>query len=240
MPDNEFFLSIIIPVFNEEMKIGKDLEKISEYFNKQPYTYEVVVVNDGSTDNTLEKTKTAAKSVKNFQLVAYEHNKGKGYAVRQGVFASRGEYVFFVDAGYCVPFNETEKGIRLLKEGNDIALGSRLLKQSIIVVKQPFYRTIAGRTFSFLVKTFIGLKGIIDTQCGFKLFTAKCAKDIFKRQKIDGFTFDAEVLLLARRSGYKIAEFPVQWACDKDSKLKPVAHTFKILSEILKIRLGKK
>ncbi|MBU0952258.1 MAG: glycosyltransferase family 2 protein [Elusimicrobia bacterium] len=235
----QIFLSIIIPAFNEETKIQKDLEKLFEYFDKQAYSFEVIVVNDGSADMTLEKVKAFGQSIYNLQIISYEKNRGKGYAVRQGVMAAKGEYIFFVDAGYCVPFIEIEKGLNLLKEGNDIALGSRLLKESNIVIKQPFYRTIAGRTFSFLVKSFIGLKGIKDTQCGFKLFTGKCAKAVFAKQKIDGFTFDAEVLLISRRAGYKIAEFPIQWACDLDSKIKPMSHTLKILAEIIRIRLTK-
>lgn len=237
--NNQLYLSIIVPAYNEEKKIGKDLEMIYGYFNTQKYTFEVIVVNDGSKDNTVQKVEEFKKNNPNVKLISYQLNQGKGHAVKTGVLESKGKYVFFVDAGYCVPFKEIEKGINTLNEGNHIALGSRHLKESNIVVKQPYYRTLAGRIFNKIVKIFIGLHGIKDTQCGFKLFEGSCARDLFKRQKIKGFTFDTEILVYAKKLGYKIKEFPVQWACDMDTKLKPWSHTLKIIMEIIKIRFSK-
>lgn len=229
-------LSIVVPTYNEEMKIQKDIEQIYGYFTSQNYSFEVIVVNDGSTDRTFEKVKSIQKYYTNLHIVSYPKNRGKGYAVKTGILQSRGKNIMFVDAGGCVPFDESEKALRFLQNGYDIAIGSRLLQQSKLIKRQPIYRTISGNCFSFILRNFLKVRNIKDTQCGFKVFRRAIAQDIFSKLKTNGFTFDVEVLLRATQLGYAIKEFPIQWACDHDSRLSPFRHSLGILIQLIKIK----
>lgn len=230
------YLSVVVPVFNEEKKIEQDMAMIYGYFEKQNYSFEVVVVDDGSADGTLEKLKMLEKKYRGMRIVHYKPNHGKGCAVKTGILHSQGDYVLFADAGGCVPYGEVEKGLVVLKNGYDVAIGSRALVDSNIVVLQPRYRQIGGRLFWYAVRFFIGIKGLSDTQCGFKIFKREVAHEIFENVKIDGFMFDAEWILIAQKLGCKMKEFPVQWACDKDSRFRPFPGMFRVIYDLIRIR----
>lgn len=236
--ENDIYLSVVVPSYNEENKIEKDIDLLYEYFDKQPYNFEIIVVNDGSKDTTPEILEKISPQYKGLKVLSYPQNRGKGYAVRTGVLESVGKYVLFVDAGYCVPFNETENGLYFLETGYDIAIGSRLLDTSEILVQQPVYRSISGRIFALITKMLVGIKDIVDTQCGFKLFRKEVAREIFSQQKIDGFIFDVEILSIAQRLGYTIKEFPLKWSCDFDTRLNPRKESFKIIRDLVRIRLN--
>jgi dolichyl-phosphate beta-glucosyltransferase len=230
-------LSIVIPVFNEEKKIDADLEAALAYFERQPYTFELIVVDDGSVDHTPEKiTAWQQRLAPRLRAICYQPNRGKGYAVRTGMLAARGRSRMFTDAGLCVPFSETERGLAALRDGCDVAIGSRKLAASRIVRAQPAYRQLGSRLFGVIARRLMGLGGITDTQCGFKLFTGPAAERLFRRGRIDGFMFDAETLINARRLGMRIAEFPVQWRADPDSRYRPLSGSIRNLGELLRIR----
>lgn len=227
----------MIPVFNEERKIDSDLEAALAYFQGQPYGFELIVVDDGSSDSTARKlAEWEKRCAPRLRVMQYQPNRGKGYAVRAGMLAARGEHRMFVDAGLCVPFSDTARGLALLEQGCDVAIGSRKLAASRIVRAQPAYRRWGSRLFGAVVRRAMGLQGISDTQCGFKLFTAAAAEKLFRRARIDGFMFDAETLIRARRLGMKICEFPVEWRADPDSRYRPLAGTVRNLVELARIR----
>lgn len=235
-------LSIIIPIHNEEKKIEEDLKKIFRYFDSQIYNYEVICVNDGSKDNTLDVLKNINKTKKNIgnlKIISYSKNRGKGYAVKKGVLKATGKIVMFVDAGSCVPYEETKKGIKLLKEGNDVAIGSRGLEKSKIKLEQPFYRQVGSKLFSIIVKYFIGIKEIKDTQCGFKVFKREAAHNIFSKSKIHGFMFDIESIIRSKKLGLKIKEFPIEWYNDPDTRFNPVFGSLRNLIELWKIKFSR-
>lgn len=235
--DQRPYLSIVIPAYNEEKKIEQDITAVSEYFRDRPYSIEILVVNDGSKDNTLQKVQMLCAKYKDLRLVSYEPNRGKGHAVKTGILEARGAYLLFVDAGNCVPYNEVEKGLSVLKNGVDIAIGSRALSDSNVIVKQQLHRQVGGRIFWLLVRFFLGVKGLRDTQCGFKVFAREAACRIFAEQRIDGFMFDIEWILRAQKYGYKMKEFPLQWVCDKDSRFRFFPGAFRVLYDLIRIKL---
>ena len=225
-------LSVVIPCFNEARKIEADIRAAFDYFSAQPYSFELVLVDDGSSDETpaiLEKTAGA-------RAICYRPNRGKGHAVRTGMLKATGERRLFADAGLCVPFSEIEKGLALLDAGADVAIGSRKLAESQVVEKQAGYRQIGSSVFGFLVRNWMGLR-YSDTQCGFKLFTAQAAERLFSAARIDGFMFDAETLINARKFGLTVREFPVEWRADPDSRYKPFSGSFRNLLELARIQL---
>ena len=233
------FLSVIIPAFNEEAKIDADLEAALDYFCQQPYTFELIAVDDGSSDRTPEKlTAWAGRAGDAVRAICYRPNRGKGRAVRTGMLAARGQVRMFADAGLCVPFADTAKGLAALEAGCDVAIGSRKLAASQIVSAQPFYRQLGSRVFGSLVRSVMGLSGISDTQCGFKFFTASAAEKLFGLSRIDGFMFDAETLIHARRLELRIGEFPVEWRADPDSRYRPFSGSLRNLAELARIRFS--
>lgn len=229
-------LSIVIPAYNEEKRISDSLKKVISFFDKNKEDYELLVVNDGSKDKTVEIIKEFSKNNKRVKLIDYKTNRGKGYAVKTGVLAANGKKILFSDADLSTPIKEYEKLNEWYKKGFDICVGSRRLSGSKIYVKQPLHRRIIGKAFVTLVKMLSSLD-LKDTQCGFKLYNAKKAKKIFLKQKIDGFSFDVEVLYLAKKNGYSIKEVPVEWNdSERYSKVNPVKESFKMLSDLIKIR----
>ncbi len=229
-------LSVIIPVFNEEGKIDADLEAALEYFRAQPYTVELIVVDDGSSDGTGQKLAAwEARSGGAVRAIRYSPNRGKGCAVRTGMLAARGEIRLFADAGLCVPFAETARGLALIAEGCEVAIGSRKMAGARVTRAQAGWRQWGSRLFGALARRAMGLEGITDTQCGFKLFTARAAAELFGRSRIDGFMFDAETLLRARRQGMQIREFPVEWRADPDSRYRPFGGSLRNLAELARI-----
>jgi len=232
-------LSIIIPVFNEETKIDADLEAALDYFDRQPYNFELIVVDDGSRDRTPALLDAwLERKGPRLRAICYRPNRGKGHAVRTGMLAAAGQVRMFADAGLCVPFSDTAAGLAAIERGCDLAIGSRKLAGSRVVRPQAAYRRWGSSLFGALARGLMGLQGISDTQCGFKLYTARAAETLFGRSRIDGFMFDAETLIAARRLGMKIAEFPVHWRADPDSRYRPLAGSLRNLIELARIRFG--
>ncbi len=228
------FLSVVIPCFNEARKIGADIQAALDYLQSRPYSFELILVDDGSSDGTRSLIEQAAST--NVRIVCYQPNRGKGRAVRTGMLEARGEYRLFADAGLCVSFSQIEKGLALLQSGADVAIGSRKLATSQIVESQPGYRRIGSSVFGWLVRNWMGLR-YSDTQCGFKLFTAQAAERLFAAARIDGFMFDAETLINARKFGLTVREFPVEWRADPDSRYRPFTGSFRNLVELARIQL---
>ena len=232
-------LSVVIPCFNEAHKIETDIHAVLEYFSARSYPFELILVDDGSTDETpalLEQAEKRGAGDSPARAICYRPNRGKGYAVRTGMLQATGRYRLFADAGLCVPFAEIEKGLALLESGADVAIASRKLAESQVVEKQAGYRQIGSKLFGFLVRNWMGLR-YSDTQCGFKLFTAQAAERLFSAGRIDGFMFDAEILINARKFGLTVREFPVEWRADPDSRYKPFSGSFRNLLELARIQL---
>jgi len=225
-------ISVVIPAYNEEERLPKTLESIIDYFDKLNKTYEIIVVDDGSVDRTVEIAQKYNPLVHTLQL---PKNSGKGAAVKAGIQEASGDYILFSDADLSTPIYEFEKLISRLENSADIAIGSRAIDSSLIKVHQPFYREWMGKTFNKIVRLFV-LQGIKDTQCGFKLFKKSVAKQVFSKAQINGFGFDVEILYLAKKMNYKIVEVPVEWRNDTKTKINPIRDSFNMLIEILKVR----
>ena len=229
------YLSIIVPAYNEERRIGSSVETILCYAGSLGEPCEVIVVDDGSTDGTLGILRESAAVFADVRIVTYDRNAGKGYAVRQGIFASRGDYILFSDADLSAPIDELPKLFAALKDGYDVAVGSRAAKGSIISVHQPFYRELGGQSLNRIIQL-LAVPGIHDTQCGFKLFRGSVAREVFSKCFVKGWSFDIEVLYLSRLLGYSIAEVPVKWAHNEGSKLNPVRAGLRMIADIICIR----
>jgi dolichyl-phosphate beta-glucosyltransferase len=209
-------LSIVVPAYNEAGRLPRTLEATARYFDRRGDTYEVLVVDDGSSDDTCGVARAWAGSRANVRVLRYDDNRGKGHAVRHGVLQASGDRVLFMDADLATPIEEIEKLEAALTGGASIAIGSRPLRESRLLVRQPWYREMAGRGFNKVVQL-VATPGIHDTQCGFKLFTREAAYAVFSRCVLPGFSFDVEALFLARRLGYPVAEIPVRWAHQEGS-----------------------
>lgn len=232
----ECFLSIVIPAYNEEKRILPTLDKICTYLSKQDFSYEVIVVDDGSADNTLHVVKNFACSDNHVVILANDLNNGKGYSVRKGMLSARGKYVFFTDADLSTPIEEIEKCLPYLTNGYDVVIGSRSIPGSNITVRQPWYREKMGKIFNFMVDLVL-LKGITDTQCGFKGFKKEVVKTVFSMCSIDGFSFDVEALYLSRKLNFKIKEVPVRWENSALSKVNPVRHSLQMFNDLIRIKI---
>lgn len=229
-------LAVIIPAYNEEARLGPTLERIREYLSGQEYEWSVTVVSDGSTDQTESIASEFAKSDPRFGLIACRPNRGKGAVVRWGMLKVDGELLLFTDADLAAPIEEVEKLLPALEGGADVAIGSRPLKESRLEIRQPLYREWMGRAFNKAVQL-LAIRGIQDTQCGFKLFRKDVARDVFSRCKLDGFGFDFESLMIARDLGYRIAEIPIRWAHQEGSKVVLMRDGPKMLAELVKLRM---
>ncbi len=232
----EYDVSVIVPVFNEQKRIGKTLVAIDNYFSDKQITRQIVVVNDGSDDDTAGVVEKLKKKINNLQIITYQPNRGKGYAVKKGIENSLGAYILFTDADNSTPIEEFEKFYPLLREYK-VVIGSRYLEGSNIVIKQPLYRVIIGRIANALIQ-FTLLDDIKDTQCGFKAFQHATANDIMLRMKINRFGFDIEMLSIARLLNYPVKEVPVCWYNSSESRIRPIKDSFKTLVELLQIKLN--
>jgi dolichyl-phosphate beta-glucosyltransferase len=199
------------------------------------WTAEVIVVNDGSRDSTPEIVREWARRNPIVRLVENPGNRGKGYSVRHGIIEAGGELLLFTDADLSSPIYEAEKLIAAIKQGADIAIGSRWLRAELQTERQPLYRQFFGRVFNLLLRVVLGLR-FKDTQCGLKAFTARAAQAIFPRQRIERWGFDPEILFLANKAGMVTAELPVEWAHDQRSKISPVRDGIRMFTELLRIR----
>jgi len=235
--EKPIYLSMVIPAYNEEKRLPPSLRDIGTFFSRFPWPYETLVMVEKSTDNTMQRALEAAKPFPQIQVIDNQVKRGKGYAVRSGMLRARGENVFFMDADLSTPLSEVISFLAVLesKPDVDILIGSRQHPKSKIMKRQNPVREKMGQTFNRFVVT-LALKGIKDTQCGFKAFRAKACHEIFKRQKLDGFSFDVEVLLLANAMGFKVEEMPVQWINSPDSKVHMVRDSLKMLKDLSKVR----
>ena len=229
------FLSIVIPAFNEEGRIGASLGKILGYLAGKPFAAEVILVDDGSSDRTAEVARETLEGRLPFRILRFEANRGKGAAVKAGVLASAGRSVLFTDADLSTPIEELDEFLARLEEEFDVVIGSRALPGCDIRVPQASPRQAMGRFFNRLVRLFV-MKGCRDTQCGFKLFRREAALDLFSRLGTSGFAFDVELLLLARELGYRIAEVPVVWCDSRPSRVGMVRGSWQMLQELFRIR----
>ncbi len=226
-------LSIIIPAHNEESRLPRSLEQVFAFLEKQGYLSEVVVVENGSTDRTLEMAQDYASRHPNLRVL-HEPGRGKGLAVRRGMLEARGEYRFMCDADLSMPVDEVSKFLPPALSGFDLAIGSREVRGAVRY-NEPAYRHLGGRLINLMIRLLI-LPHLQDTQCGFKCFRAEAAEFIFRRQVMDGWSFDVEVLYLAERAGYKIAEIPIDWYYRPESKVSAVRDAFQMVSDIFQIR----
>jgi dolichyl-phosphate beta-glucosyltransferase len=209
-------LSIVIPAYNEARRLPETLSHLNRWFRSTTLRTEIVIVDDGSTDGTAEAARGAGGE--GISLLRHMPNRGKGYAVRRGMLAARGERRLMTDADLSTPIEELPRLMRELDLGAAIAIGSRAVAGARIEIHQPAYREAMGRVFNHLVQ-FLLLPGLKDTQCGFKLFTARAAAEAFGACRLDGFSFDVEALFIARRRGRRIVEVPVVWRNDEASRV---------------------
>ncbi len=232
---DNIFLSIVIPAYNEEKRIGDTLDKIIDYLNTKDYKTEIIVVNDGSTDSTVKVVKKYEQLVHGLTIIENKTTMGKGHSVRRGMLQSKGDFVLFTDADLSTPIRELEKLFYWLGEGYDVAIGSRGLKESQVEVYQSFIRRSMGKTFNKIINL-IAYTGLKDTQCGFKCFKKRVADNVFRKQRIKGFAFDVEVLLIARQQGFKIKEVPVRWFNSPYSKVHIIKGPLLMLYDLLRIK----
>lgn len=232
---NKIYISIIIPAYNEERRLSKTLEKVDEYLKKQSFSYEIIVVSDGSKDKTSQVVKDLIPRIQNLRLIDNKENHGKGYVVRQGMLDAKGEYRLFTDADNSTSIDQIEKMLPEFEKGFKVVIGSRDIKGAVIATPQSWIRRRLGDIFNLIVQVISGLWGIWDTQCGFKGFTSRAVEDIFPKCKIDRWAFDVEILVISKKLGYKIKEIPVTWVNDPESKVK-LKGMIKMLFEVFQIR----
>jgi dolichyl-phosphate beta-glucosyltransferase len=227
-------LSVIIPCYNEADRILPTLHRIHTYLTGQNYTFEILVVDNGSTDDTKKIVEEVTKRMPELRLTSHK-SYGKGWAVKQGMLEAKGDFRLFTDADNSTDIEHVAHMIMIVESGYDIVISSRRVDGAVIIHKQAWPRQLLGNTFAGLVRLIIPL-GIKDTQNGFKLFSAKAAQDLFSRQRIYFWAFDVEILVLAKKHGYKIKEVPITWINDDQSKMN-VKGMIGMLREIIMIRL---
>jgi len=218
---NNPYLSVIIPAYNEESRIIKTLLDIDRYLSKQKYVYEIIVISDGSTDKTAKVVQGFQNVIKNLKLIDNKENHGKGYVVKQAMLESNGQYRLFMDADNATTINHIEKMWPLVEKGYEVIIGSRDdkdAKGAKQAVSQSFLKRLLGNMGNLLIQILV-VWGVWDTQCGFKMFSAKATQDIFPRLTIDKWGFDIEILAVAQKLGYKIGKIPVDWINDPNSKV---------------------
>jgi len=230
-PNTGPFLSVVIPAYNEQDRLGPTLARVQSYLAAQTYQSEVIVVDNASADRTAGVAREAGVRV------IPEPQRGKGAAVRAGMLAAAGEYLLFSDADLSTPIEEVERLFQALRAGHDIAIASRALPESKLPVRQPWYRELVGRAGNLLVRA-LAVRGIADTQCGFKLFPREIARRLFGAQRMTGIAFDMEVLFLAQRLKLRIAEVPVTWVDSPDSRINRVTDSLDAVKDLLRIRMN--
>lgn len=232
-------ISLVIPVYNEQDKVLRDIHEAISFFKKHSLKGEVIVVDDGSVDATSERVRDAmSRHEASIRLISSKPNRGKGYAVRQGVLMAAGLVVLFADSGYCIPFEDALPAIRLIRDDKaDMATGSRFLKDSKIFHVRPWYRRLISWLFRKCIRFYAGLPfSVTDSQCGFKLYSREAGRALFGPCQTEGFLFDVEVILRAERAGCRLIEFPVHWTPDADSRLSVSRHFFAILRELRAVK----
>jgi dolichyl-phosphate beta-glucosyltransferase len=232
------YYSIIVPAFNEAERIGASLERMLAYIAESRWSAEIIVVNDGSSDNTASVVQQYASRNPIIRILDNPGNRGKGYSVRNGMTNASGQVLLFTDADLSSPIEEATKLFTVIESGAaDVAIGSRYLQRELQTRKQPVYRRMLGRAFNVALRGILGLT-YVDTQCGFKAFSRKAATAIFPNMKIERWGFDPEILFLAKRYGLRVAEVPVSWAHDHRSKINPIRDGTRMFGELMRVRLN--
>ncbi len=229
-------LSIVIPAYNEEFRIAPTIRDIVGYCRARLLHFELILVDDGSLDGTSALGRLLAADLPEVRLVRLATNHGKGYAVRTGVMNAVGRTILFADADGATPICELERLEAALASGADMAIGSRAVHAMGVLVHAKLYRRLIGRSFHFLVECLADV-GVKDTQCGFKLFQSRVAQDLFSGMRMNGFSFDVEVLLMARQRGYRVAEVPVNWAHQPGSKVRLTLDSLRMAADLVRIRM---
>lgn len=232
---SELQYSIVIPAFNEQARIGATLDRVMDCIEDRRWAAEVLVVNDGSTDGTATIVANEARRYPNLRLIHNPGNKGKGYAVRNGILQSRGEIIMFTDADLSAPIEEAERLFMAIRSGADVAIGSRWLDRSRQTLRQPLYRRFFGRCFNLLTRMVMNLP-LADTQCGFKAFSQQAARTIFIRQRIERWGFDPEILYIALRRGMRVDEVPVTWGHDERTRISYLKDGIRMLQDLVAVR----
>lgn len=230
-------ISIVIPAYNEERRLPSTLEAVLGYLRGAGFSSaEVLVVDDGSRDRTAGIAREFASRHPEIRLLENPGNRGKGYAVRHGMREAQGDWILFTDADLSAPISELDKLLAAARErGGEVAIGSRALDRSLIKVHQSVFRENAGRIFNLCMRLITGLP-LWDTQCGFKLFQAHAAREIFRRQRLDGFSFDVEALFLARKLGFRIVEVPVRWSHAEGTKVSMFSDSLLMFVDLFQVR----
>ena len=233
--ENDVYLSIVIPAYNEEKRIGGTLGNIINYLNKKDYKSEIIVVVDGSTDSTMNVIKKFGRKNARIKTIENKITRGKGYSVKKGMLETRGKFVLFTDADLSTPISEFEKLIHWLEKGYDVAIGSRSLGDSQVEIRQPFVRESMGKIFNKIMSLLV-YTGFKDTQCGFKCFRRQVINKIFNRQIIKGFAFDVEIILIAKIHGFRVKEVPVRWLNSPHSKVSIIRDPLVMFCDLLRIK----
>ena len=228
-------ISIVIPAYNEGARLRPTLERVLNFVRQQAWDAEVIVVDDGSTDNTADIVREYEQSSAIVRLVQNPGNRGKGYSVRSGVMNARGRIILFTDADLSSPIEEAPKLLSEIEAGADVAIGSRWMRSELQTKRQSLARQVLGRAFNLLLRIVLRLD-FKDTQCGFKAFRQGVARTVFPLQKIERWGFDPEILFLACRSGFKVVEVPVRWGHDSGTRINPLADGSRMVGEMLRIR----
>lgn len=235
MESENVYLSLVIPSYNESEVLSKNIEKALSYFTGKDYVFEIIVIDDGSSDKTKDLLSNISKNHCNIKSIYNIQNRGKGFSVKTGVLNAQGEYILFSDADFSTPIEELEKLMPNFTQGYDIVVGSRSIKNSQVLLKQSWIRQSMGKIFNFLARL-LGLVNMKDTQCGFKCFRKDAAKRIFKLQRLNGFCFDVEVLTIAKRLGYQIKEEPVVWINRVNSRVRIIRDSLSMFFDLFRIR----
>ena len=233
MTESPVDLSVVVPAYNEEGRLEPGLRRAVEYLRGRGRPFELLVIDDGSRDAT--SAIAAAFAAEGVRVIRHERNRGKGAAVRTGVVASRGARVLISDADFSTPIEAVEKLEARLGDGTPLVIGSRGMDSSQVRQHQPFYREMMGRTFNLIIRL-IGVRGIRDTQCGFKLVAGDAGRSLFSSLTLDGFAWDVEMIWLARRRGYGIAEVGVVWVNSPDSRVDPIRSSLAMLRDVVLMR----
>jgi len=227
--------SLIIPAYNESVRIRPTLHALLRHLHEQNWDAEILVVNDGSSDDTAQIVREFGKAHSQVLLIENPGNRGKGYSVRNGMLHARGDICLFTDADLSSPITEAQKLFDAIAQGADLAIGSRWLRSELQTERQPLYRQLFGRVFNLVLRVVLGLR-FADTQCGFKAFRHDAAQRIFPLQRIERWGFDPEILFLARRAGLRVDEIPVIWAHSEGTRLHPFRDGMRMFVEVLRIR----
>jgi dolichyl-phosphate beta-glucosyltransferase len=229
-------LTVVIPSFNESRRISSTIHTLKRYLEQHAIPHELLIVDDGSTDETLSLAQSAAREWQDIVVLSVATNHGKGFAVREGMLRATRDVVLFTDADLSTPVEEIEPILRQIKAGFDVVIGSRKTQGSKVIVRQPRFREWLGSGYSWLANHVTGA-GVTDFTCGFKAFRLKAAQDIFTRQRLNSWSFDAEVLFLARKRGFRLSEIPVQWRNDAESKVRVIRDVFRSFSGLILVRI---